>query len=166
MLATPCCCRCRRLSGCQGWREPSLHILAGDEVPLGSGVYPGSSLSSPYPSIGAVVRLPYPLLAPPLVIVCRGVVCVLPPGPFPFASLSVSVCGFSSTMRPCRLFRFPAPVSPVIAPPLSAACTVESGAQRWSTAPDIVRTRKPERPCGTYIARSCTSMWAQIISRR
>ena len=82
------------------------------EVLRGQGV-PGSSPSSPSPSAGSFVWPPPPRHSALMVGVRRGDSGVSPPSPFSFPSPSTRIRLFPSSGRPCRLFRFPLPVSSV-----------------------------------------------------
>ena len=67
---------------------------------------------------------------------------------------------------PAPPFTLPVPVYIFCFLGSSAACPVGSWPRRWHTVPDIIRTRICDWPCGTCIARSCTSTWDRICNRR
>ena len=116
MLATPSCLRRRRPGACRDLRVPSIHRPPGDKGPPRLGCTPDRPPHPLHPP-------PVPLLGRPLLVAQRRwllfvvEMSVLPPGPFSFALPSIRVCGFSPLARPRRLYHFPIPVSPVIAPP-------------------------------------------------
>ena len=165
-LATSRCCQCSCISMCQGWRVPSLHRPIGDGVPPGSGCTPAHPPTPlPHP--------PTPLSGCPLLVAQRrwswffvGMLVsfrrVRSPSSFPQLA--------SMYYLPSRThaYSFASQSSPLLCliPLLSAARPVGSGERHWPTAPDINRTRRRKRPCGTHIAQSCTLTWAHIHSRR
>ena len=150
----------------QGWRGPSLRRPPGDRGPPGSECI---LYHPPYPLphlqvLMSVRPLPVaPLCCLPFVDgvrVCLGPVRSLSPLLPRASESSLPLCAHAASFSSPSL-------SPLyVLPASSAARPFLSGARRWHTAPDIFRTCRCDWPCGTRIARSCTSTWDLICNRR
>ena len=97
--------------------------------------------------------------------------CAHSPFPCLFSSPLYLVASADSVASAVPL-RFPRPPlafphpRPPFCPPCCTFCLVGSGVRCCHDALDIGMTRRHDQPCGTHIARSCTSTWACIRSRR
>ena len=151
---------------CQGWHGPSLCRPPGYRGPPGSECTPDRLPSPlPYPLVMASIR-PLPVALRRWSPFVEGVrFCIRPVlsiSPLPPHASGSSLPPWARAASFVSLSLSPLCVLPVS----SAAPTVRSGARRWHTSPYIDRTCRCERPCITRIARSCTSTWSRIFSRR